>query len=95
MQMLQNEQPQLYAVIQQNPMAFMNLMMGGNVNAGGAGGAGGLPPGMGGMGGMPPGMGGPAGGQGQRPPGSIQVTGAEMEAIKRLESLGFSQNRAV
>jgi len=72
MQMLQNEQPQLYAVIQQNPMAFMNLMMGGNVNAGGAGGAGGqggLPPGMGGMGGMPPGMGGPPGGQ--RPPGSI------------------------
>lgn len=91
MQMLQNEQPQLYAVIQQNPMAFMNLMMGGNVNAGGAGagaGAGGMPPGMppgmGGMPGMPgmPGAGGAGGaGAGQPRPGTIQVSQSEMEAI--------------
>ena len=45
--MLQTEQPQLYQVIQANPMAFMNLVMTGSVGAGGAGGAG-----MGGMGGM-------------------------------------------
>ena len=44
-------------------------------------------PGMGGMGGMP-GRQGPG-------PGAIQVTAEEMEAIKRLESLGFSQSRAV
>ena len=78
-------------------MQFMNLMMTGDVGGGGAGGAGGMPgmPGAGagaGAGGMP-GMPG-----GQRPPGmgqAIQVTAQEMEAIKRLESLGFSQSRAV
>ena len=59
----------------------------------------GHPPGqMGGMGGgMPPGgMGGAGGGMGggQPPPGTIQVSPEEMEAIKRLESLGFPKNRA-
>ena len=48
------------------------------------------------MGGAGAGAGaGAAGGQPRPPPGSIQVTATEMEAIKRLESLGFSQNRAV
>ena len=65
-------------------MAFMNMMMTGNPDA--------VPtqmPGMGGMGGM--------GGQGtrpaqRRPPGSIQVTQAEMDSIQRLESLGFEKS---
>ena len=46
---------------------------------------------------MPPGgMGGAGGGMGggQPPPGTIQVSPEEMEAIKRLESLGFPKNRA-
>ena len=38
MQTLQHQQPQLYAEIQANPMAFMNLIMTGG--AGGNGGAG-------------------------------------------------------
>jgi UV excision repair protein RAD23 len=64
-------------------MAFMNLVMGGNPNIGmGAGG-----------------MGGGAGTQAQQPrrppPGSIQVTPQELEAIKRLQALGFSQHRAL
>ena len=81
-------------------MAFMNLMMTGDVG-GGAGGGGAMPgmpqmpaqPGMGGM----PGMGGIGGMPGRQGPGpgAIQVTAEEMEAIKRLESLGFSQSRAV
>ena len=52
MTMLQSEQPQLYQVIQQNPMQFMNLMMTGDVNAGAGMGAGGMP-GAGAMPGMP------------------------------------------
>jgi len=52
-----------------------------------------MPPGM--AGGMPPGGGaGGMGGGGQPPPGTIQVSPEEMEAIKRLESLGFPKNRA-
>jgi len=64
MQMLQQQQPALYNAIQQNPMAFMNLIMGGQ-----GGGAGAGIPGMGagaGAGGAPaggaPGQ-GPVGGQ--------------------------------
>ena len=79
-------------------MAFMNLMMTGDVGGAGAG-AGGAMPGMPGMPGMPaqPGMGGMPGMPGRQGPGpgAIQVTAEEMEAIKRLESLGFTQSRAV
>lgn len=52
--------------------------------------------GGGGMGGgMPPGgMGGGMPGGGQPPPGTIQVSQEEMEAITRLQSLGFPKNRA-
>lgn len=76
MQQLQQSQPQLYAVIQQNPGAFMNLILGGNPNMG---------------------VGAPAGGQPSRqppPPGSIQVSQEEMDAINRLMSLGFSKHKA-
>lgn len=78
---LSTQNPALFAQIQANPMAFMNLVMGGNPNiglgmpagAGGAGGQGGA--GMPGMGGQQP----------RRPPaGSIQVSAQEMEAIQRL-----------
>merc|ERR1712216_456153 len=53
--------------------------------------AGGMGVGMGAGGGMGGGMGG---GQGQPPPGTIQVSPEEMEAINRLVSLGFTKNRA-
>lgn len=59
----------------------------GQVPAAGQPGAG-LPP-MGGAGGA----GAPGGGQ-QLPPGTIQITKEEDEAIKRLESFGFSRVRA-
>lgn len=72
----------------------MNMIMGGNPNIGGG------MPGM--AGGMPPvggaGAGAPRGGQGQPrapAPGQIQVTQQEMEAIQRLESLGFSRHRCL
>ena len=53
-----------------------------------------MPPGMGG--GMPGGAGGMGAGMGggQPPPGTIQVSPEEMEAINRLVSLGFPKNRA-
>ena len=76
---LEQDNPQIYQAIQQNPMAFMNMIMGGNPNLGGGmGGMGGrMPPGMGGAGQMPPGMGGLQQRPGPRP-GQIQVTAAEM-----------------
>ena len=80
MQTLQHQQPQLYAEIQANPMAFMNLIMTGG--AGGNGGAG-------------AGAGQPGAGAGQMPgmpqQNRMQVSASEMEAIQRLQSLGFSQ----
>jgi len=51
MNQLAQQQPQVHALIQQNPAAFMNLILGG----GGAGAAGALGQGAGGRGGLPPG----------------------------------------
>ena len=78
MQQLQQTQPQLFAVIQQNPGAFMNLILGGDPNAGVP--AGGQPA-AGGHGGR------------AHPSGSLQVTQEEMEAINRLVSLGFPKHK--
>ena len=86
MNQLQQTQPQLFALIQQNPQAFMNLILGGDSNIG-LGGAGGMP-------GMPGGGAGMAGGQGANPPGTIRVSPEEMEAINRLVSLGFPKHKA-
>lgn len=80
---LQQQQPELYAEIQQNPMAFMNLIMSGG--QGGAMPTGGASVGQPHAGQMPPNM---------PPQGGIQVTPKEMEAIQRLQSLGFSQGQA-
>jgi UV excision repair protein RAD23 len=60
----------------------MNLILGGDLNAGVGGGAGGA----GGAGGH--------GGHGGNPPGTIRVTPEELEAITRLTSLGFPKHRA-
>jgi len=75
MQLLQTQNPTVFARIQANPMAFMNLVMGGNPNIGGGAGAG-----------ARPGAGAGAGaGQPRAPaPGQIQVTSSELEAIQRL-----------
>lgn len=81
MQQLQQTQPQLYQIIQQNPAAFMNLILAGDPNAGLGGAGGGA---------------GHAGhaGPGQNPPGAIRVTQEEMDAINRLTSLGFPKHKA-
>jgi len=57
----------------------MNLILGGDPNIAGLGG-----------------VGGAGGGHGGRanPPGSIQVTQEEMDAINRLVSLGFPKHKA-
>lgn len=79
MQQLSQTQPQLFQIIQQNPAAFMNLILGGDAGAGvpglGAGGAGGA-------------------GAGANPPGSIRVTQEELDAITRLTDLGFPKHKA-
>ena len=84
MQQLSQTQPQIYQLIQQNPSAFMNLILGGDAALGG--GAAGVP-GAGVAGGAHS-----HGGQGQ--PGAIRVTQEEMDAINRLVSLGFPKHRA-
>lgn len=83
MQQLAQSQPQLFAVIQQNPGAFMNLILGGDPNAG-------LAP-AGGVGG---GAHAGHGGAGANPPGTIRVSPEEMEAINRLTALGFPKHKA-
>jgi UV excision repair protein RAD23 len=68
-------------MIQSNPGAFMNLILGGDPGAGlgmGGGGAGGMGGGHGGA----------------NPPGTIRVTQEEMDAINRLTQLGFPKHRA-
>ena len=84
MQQLAQSQPQLFAVIQQNPGAFMNLILGGDANIGGG-------PGASVSGGAP---GGHAGHGGANPPGTIRVSQEEMEAITRLTQLGFPKHKA-
>jgi len=74
------------AAIDNNQGAFMHALLTGGAPTGGAG--------MPGAGGQPG-----AHGQGQPRPsgqahGSIRVTPEQMQAIQRLMSLGFSQNRA-
>jgi len=59
---LSQSQPQLFQLIQANPGAFMNLILGGDPNAG-------LPLGGGGAHGA-----GGHGGPGANPPGTIRVT---------------------
>lgn len=81
MSQLQTSQPQLYQIIQSNPQAFMNLILGGDPNVGLAGAPGG-------------GMGGGAGAGRADPPGTIRVSPEEMEAISRLVSLGFPKHMA-
>ena len=83
MQQLQQTQPQLYAMIQQNPQQFMNLILGNDPNAG-------LAPGAPGAGGAGPGPGGAR----PHPPGTIQVSPEEMDAINRLIQLGFAKHKA-
>ena len=60
------------------------MLIQGQIPAAGAGGA--MPAGNPAAAGQPP--------QQQMPPGTIQVTAEENEAIKRLESFGFSRIRA-
>lgn len=81
MQQLAQSQPQLFQLIQANPGAFMNLILGGDPNAG-------LPAGAGGAGGQA------HGGPGANPPGTIRVSQEEMEAITRLTQLGFPKHKA-
>lgn len=53
MQRLSQDDPDTFTAIQANPMAFMNMIMGGSPNlagVGGGAGAGGMPAGMGGAG---------------------------------------------
>jgi UV excision repair protein RAD23 len=65
-------------MIQANPAAFMNLILGGDAGSG-------LPMGAGGAG---------AGAGRQHPPGAIRVTQEELDAINRLSQLGFPKNKA-
>jgi UV excision repair protein RAD23 len=71
-------------MIQSNPGAFMNLILGGDPGAGlpamGGAGAGGQAAG--------------AHGSGGNHPGTIRVSPEEMEAINRLVSLGFPKHKA-
>jgi len=60
----------------------MNLILGGDPNVG-------LNMGGGGAGGM-----GGAGRAGGQPPGTIRVTQEELDAITRLQSLGFPKHKA-
>ena len=78
MQQLQTTQPAVFNAIQQNPGILMSLILGHDPLAA-AGGAGGA---------------GASGGMQQPPPGSLQVSPAEMEAINRLATLGFPKQRA-
>lgn len=78
-------------------MAFMSMVLGGGAGAGAAGAGAGARPGGAGHAhpGHPGGAhGGHGGAGGQGGPRSIPVTAEEMAAIQRLQTLGFSQQRA-
>jgi len=84
MQQLQQQQPNLYAAIQNNPAGFMNLVLGGNANIGLSGGA------------AAPAHAhahAPAEAM-EADEGGLRVSQEEMEAIDRLANLGFPRSKA-
>jgi len=96
LQQIGQSNPQLLRLISQNQEAFVRMIN--EEGAGGsspsAGGGGGVPSSVAQAGGV--GGGGGAGGQGGAiPPGVIQVTPQDKEAIERLKAMGFPEHLVV